>query len=50
MTGCISKKFEVPIIGDNVQLSSGAKIIGSVRIGDNVVVGVNVMVAKGCTF
>ena len=38
--------FEVPTIGDNVQISSGAKILGPVRIGSNVVIGANAVVTK----
>ncbi len=38
--------YEVPIIGDNVQISSGAKILGPVRIGSNVVVGANAVIVK----
>jgi serine O-acetyltransferase len=38
--------YEVPIIGDNVQINAGAKIIGPVRIGDNVEVGANCVVVK----
>lgn len=32
------------IIGNNVLLFAGAKIIGNVKIGDNVVIGVNAVV------
>lgn len=38
--------YEVPIIGDNVQISSGVKILGPVRIGSNVVIGANAVVTK----
>ena len=37
-------KFLVPTIGDNVTLFAGAKVIGGVRIGNNVVVGANAVV------
>ena len=33
-----------PIIGNNVLLFAGAKIIGNVKIGDNVVIGANAVV------
>ncbi len=33
-----------PVIGDNVVLSAGAVILGSVRIGDNAAVGANAVV------
>lgn len=35
-----------PILGDNVMISTGAKIIGKVRIGNNVIVGANAVVTK----
>lgn len=38
--------FEVPIIGDNVQISAGARILGPVRIGNNVIIGANAVVVK----
>ena len=37
--------YEVPVIGDNVHISAGAKIIGPVRIG-NVEIGANCVVVK----
>ena len=36
----------VPNIGDNVVLASGSKIIGKVKIGNNVFVGANAVVTK----
>lgn len=38
--------YEVPDIGDNVQIASGAKILGPVKIGNNVYVGANSVVTK----
>ena len=38
--------YEVPIIGDNVEISAGARIIGPVRIGNNVIIGANAVVIK----
>ena len=38
--------YEVPVIGDNVIINAGAKIIGPVRIGDNVEIGANSVVVK----
>jgi serine O-acetyltransferase len=38
--------YEVPEIGDNVEIHSGAKIVGPVRIGNNVIVGANAVVTK----
>lgn len=38
--------YEVPVIGNNVHIANGAKIIGPVRIGDNVIIGANAVVVK----
>lgn len=38
--------YEVPIIGDNVHISAGARILGPVRIGNNVIIGANAVVVK----
>ena len=38
--------YEVPVIGDNVEINSGVKIIGPVRIGDNVIIGANTVIVK----
>lgn len=35
-----------PVIGDRVFISSGAKIIGPIRIADDVVIGANAVVIK----
>jgi serine O-acetyltransferase len=35
-----------PVIGNNVYIASGAKIIGDIHIGDNCVIGVNAVVNK----
>jgi serine O-acetyltransferase len=35
-----------PVIGDNVYIGPGAKIIGAVRIGNNVAIGANCVVTK----
>lgn len=35
-----------PIIGDNVDIGTGAKIIGDVIIGDNVIIGAGAVVVK----
>lgn len=37
---------EVPVIGNNVYISAGAKIIGNITIGDNVIIGANAVVNK----
>jgi serine O-acetyltransferase len=36
----------MPVIGDNVFLGAGAKVIGPITIGDDVFVGVNAIVAQ----
>lgn len=38
--------YEVPVIGNNVEISAGARIIGPVRIGSNVIIGANAVVVK----
>ena len=38
--------YEVPVIGDNVEISAGARILGPVRIGNNVIIGANAVVVK----
>ena len=47
-TGCIigKKKGLLPTIGDNVDISVGAKVIGGIVVGNNVVVGPNSVVVK----
>lgn len=35
-----------PIIGDNVRICCGAKVIGGIHIGNNVVIGANAVVCK----
>jgi serine O-acetyltransferase len=37
---------DVPIIGNNVLLGVGSKILGPVRIGDNAMVGANAVVIR----
>lgn len=41
-----SPHYEVPIIGDNVYIATGAKILGPIIIGNNVTVGANAVVVK----
>ncbi len=40
------KNRGVPVLGDNVYIGPGAKIIGAVKIGDNVAIGANCVVTK----
>jgi serine O-acetyltransferase len=35
-----------PIIGDNVTINAGAKVLGPIRVGNNVIVGANAVVLK----
>lgn len=44
--GGTSKKYDVPTIGDYVYIGAGAKILGPIKIGSNVVVGANSVVVK----
>lgn len=37
---------KAPIIGDNVYIATGAKIIGNIKIANNVVIGANAVVVK----
>jgi serine O-acetyltransferase len=36
----------VPVIGDNVYVATGSKIIGNIKIGSNSVIGANAVVVK----
>lgn len=44
--GATNGKNAAPIIGDNVYIGTGAKIIGDIKIGDNSVIGANAVVNK----
>jgi len=44
--GGTSKKYEVPVIGDNCEIAPGAKVIGPVKIGNNCIVGANAVVIR----
>jgi serine O-acetyltransferase len=37
-----------PNVGNNVVISTGAKILGAIKIGDNVTIGANSVVVKDC--
>lgn len=43
-----SGHYQVPNIGDNVDVSTGAKILGPVTVGDGCVIGANAVVIKDC--
>lgn len=36
--------FDLPVLGNNVDIGAGAKVLGAVRIGDNVSIGANAVV------
>lgn len=42
--GGTSRKYKVPIIGENSIISSGTKIIGPVSVGKNCIIGANAVV------
>ena len=41
-----SPEGRAPVIGDNVEIGDGAKIIGEVRVGNDAVIGANAVVLK----
>ena len=41
-----SNKIDSPVIGDNVEINAGAKVIGGIRIGNNSIIGANAVVVK----
>ena len=41
-----SREGASPTIGNNVQIKAGAKVIGNVTIGDDVIIGANAVVTK----
>ena len=43
-----SGHYQVPCIGDNVDISTGAKIMGPITVGDGCVIGANAVVIKDC--
>ena len=49
MEGCVTvgaEKEKSPVLGDNVFIGSGARIIGSVRVGDRARIGANAVVLE----
>ena len=42
----MEKEEEAPIIGDNCFIGGGAKVIGDIKIGDNVIIAPNAVVVK----
>ncbi len=47
--GATNGESEAPILGDNVFIASGAKIIGNIKIASNVAIGANAVVVKDIT-
>jgi serine O-acetyltransferase len=45
-TGRKNKELEYPIIGNNVKIYAGAKIIGGISIGENAIIGANAVVLQ----
>jgi serine O-acetyltransferase len=41
-----SDKGKLPTLGDNVQVTAGAKVFGDITIGDNSLIGANAVVCK----
>jgi len=41
-----SAPYDAPVIGKNVNIGAGAKILGKITIGDNVTIGANAVVIK----
>jgi len=39
-----SRRYDVPILGDNVYVGGGAKVLGNIVIGNNVIIGANAVV------
>ncbi len=35
-----------PVIGDNVRIYAGAKVLGDITVGNNVIIGANAVVVK----
>ena len=46
--GANKEKRDVPVIGDNVYIGPGAKLFGSIYIGNNTKIGANAVVTKSC--
>lgn len=43
-----SGHYEVPVIGNNCKIHTGAKILGPITLGDNVEIGANAVVIHDC--
>lgn len=47
--GATSGSTDAPVVGDNVFIGSGARIIGNIKIADDVAIGANAVVTKSFT-
>ena len=36
--------YDLPVVGDNVDIGAGAKVLGAIRVGNNVSIGANAVV------
>lgn len=43
---CYTNKTDAPTILDNVSIKAGAKVLGKITIGNNVIIGANAVVVK----
>ena len=41
-----SGHYDVPVIGDNVEIATGSKVLGPICVGNNAVIGANAVVIK----
>lgn len=42
--GTKNEDHDVPIIGNNVEFGAGCKVLGKIKIGNNVIIGANAVV------
>ena len=42
--GTKNEDHDVPVIGNHVEFGAGAKVLGKIRIGNNVTIGANAVV------
>jgi len=42
----LDEPYNAPIIGNNVNIGAGAKILGAVKVGNNAIIGANAVVIK----
>ena len=44
--GTKNEDHDVPVIGNNVEFGAGCKVLGKIKIGDNVIIGANAVVVS----